>query len=501
MNSQAHLKNEDSRPAFTTSDLDLLEEKARREARESFWAFRRYMNPKMKVGWFQRDVCRRLQQFYEDLIAGLAPILILCTPPQHGKSETVTDFLAWLFGKRPDMRTIYASYSGRLGVRANSRIQRLMDTEKYRRLFPETRLNAQASSQEGTYQRNKQLLEFVGKEGSFRNTTVEGSITGEGLDLGVVDDPIKGRAEAQSEHHREKVWSWLVDDFFTRFSNDAGTIMILTRWHYDDPAGRLMDESPEAVMARYPAIGSSDAVMMPEDPREPGEDEPLFPELKTHRFLMKRKSLMTQASWSALYQQDPLMGEGAMFPPGSFQYLEVLPSNIRKSIRYWDKAGTSGGGAYTAGVLMHELKDGRFVVEHCERGQWGALQRENVIKTTADSDGTGVHVYVEQEPGSGGKESAENTIRRLRGYAAFADRVTGDKVTRAEPYAAQVQGGNVYLIRGKWNKPFTDEHDYFPGKFMDQVDAAAGALAKLIGKTRVSADDFAFFGEPTEPDF
>jgi len=95
--------------------------------------------------------------------------------------------------------------------------------------------------------------------------------------------------------------------------------------------------------------------------------------------------------------------------------------------------------------------------------------------------GLNIEIHVEQEPGSGGKESAERTIQNLRGYSAYADRVTGDKETRAEPYAAQVQVGNVDLLRGPWNQDFVDEHETFPtGKYKDQVDAAAGAFSKLI---------------------
>ena len=97
-------------------------------------------------------------------------------------------------------------------------------------------------------------------------------------------------------------------------------------------------------------------------------------------------------------------------------------------------------------------------------------------------DGVGVKVWVEQEPGSGGKESAESTIRNLSGFKVEADRVTGDKESRAEPYAAQVQGGNVMVKRAEWARPFIGEHETFPnGQYKDQVDAAAGAFAKLAG--------------------
>ena len=122
-------------------------------------------------------------------------------------------------------------------------------------------------------------------------------------------------------------------------------------------------------------------------------------------------------------------------------------------MRYWDKAGTADGGAYTAGVLMHKMIDGTFVIEHVARGQWSALEREGQIKSgraaIAQLSPGSYEVGVEQEPGSGGKESAEATIRMLAGYRVFADRPGADrsKEVRADPLAAQVQGGNVFLAR------------------------------------------------------
>ena len=123
------------------------------------------------------------------------------------------------------------------------------------------------------------------------------------------------------------------------------------------------------------------------------------------------------------------------------------------------------------------------VVADMLRGQWSALERETRLYQAAQIDRETCpryQVWFEQEPGSGGKESAESSIRRFKGMAAFADRVTGSKEARAEPYAAQVQAGNVSLVAGGWNRAFLEEHEQFPfGKYKDQVDAVAGAFNKL----------------------
>jgi predicted phage terminase large subunit-like protein len=213
--------------------------------------------------------------------------------------------------------------------------------------------------------------------------------------------------------------------------------------------------------------------------------EALFPERKPLSFLDERREVMTQPSWEAIYQQQPIIVGGGELP---IDKLCVLPdfdrSTPQKSVRYWDKAGTPGGGAFTAGVLMHKLKDGSYVIQHVARGQWSALEREAKIKEYTQADRTlypGVKIWIEQEPGSGGKESAEATIRNLAGYSVFADKVTGSKHVRAQPFAAQVQAGNVRLVAGSWVQPFRDECETWPnGKFDDQVDAAAGTFNKLM---------------------
>jgi predicted phage terminase large subunit-like protein len=132
---------------------------------------------------------------------------------------------------------------------------------------------------------------------------------------------------------------------------------------------------------------------------------------------------------------------------------------------------------------MHQCKDGMFVIEDVARGRWSALDRECRIKLQAERDNktcSHYEIWVEQEPGSGGKESVENTIRNLAGFTVYPDKVTGSKKVRAQPFAAQVQAGNISLLAGQWVQPFVDECEMWPnGKFKDQVDAAAGAFNKL----------------------
>lgn len=479
-------------------DFDLMDEFYAIEARDSFWAYRQYLDPNLTKGWFPYDLSYHLQEFYRRLILGQRPIMVIEAPPQHGKSRALHDFISWVAGKSPEFKTMYASYSEDLGVAANMALQRTYDDRsKYGRVFPKTQISqtnvVSAVAGSGRFLRNSTFLEYVNQKGSFRNTTVRGQTTGKGLDVGIVDDPIKGRAEAQSKIIRDATWNWLNDDFFTRFSEYAGFILTATRWHIDDPSGRLLARNPDAIVLKYPAeyrvprsTNAEPYRSIVKDPRKVGD--PLFPEFKSKTFLAERKKNLTAASWESLFQQSPIISGGGDFPIDKVKYARNLPSreDIKRSARYWDKAGTEDGGKRTAGVLMHLLKDGRFYVSSVIKGQWSAWDREKIIKSTAAMDREvwgRVEIWTEQEPGSGGKESAERTIANLAGYPIKADKVTGAKEVRAEPYAAQWQAGNVILHVANWNVEYVDEHETFPaGTFNDQVDAAAGAFAKLVNK-------------------
>ena len=331
----------------------------------------------------------------------------------------MTDFIAWVAGKDPNLKTIFGSYSDDLGVKVNMTLQRVLDSAAYRVAFSKTKLNeTNVTSDLATrWQRNSNLLEYVGFEGSFRNTTVMGQINGMGLDLGVIDDPMKGRAEAQSKTIRDKTWGWLTDDFFGRFSDGAGLLMIMTRWHLDDPAGRWLEHFPNTRVLRFPAIAEHD-----EKHRKKGEA--LFPAHKSREFLDARRKVLTESGWQSIYQQHPIAAGGDMFPTERFAIIgSVDKSEVRRSIRYVDKADTKDGGAYTAAALVHDMRDGTTVVEDMVRGQWSALERETRLYQAAQIDRETCPRYAiwfEVEPRSGGKESGEFERPSLQGLQRAA---------------------------------------------------------------------------------
>lgn len=175
---------------------------------------------------------------------------------------------------------------------------------------------------------------------------------------------------------------------------------------------------------------------------------------------------------------DVLETAGNVFNRAWFEIVDAAPVEAER-LRYWDKAGTEGGGAFSAGVKIAR-SGGIYFVEHVIRGQWSSGGRNRVMKQTAEFDGPEIPIVVEQEPGSGGKESAQISIKDLAGFMVKAETVTGDKVSRAGPMASQAEAGNVKLVRGQWNEDYLSELHNFPeGKYADQVDASSGAFNKI----------------------
>jgi predicted phage terminase large subunit-like protein len=466
---------------YSSEQIDLLAKLNAAHAVESFAAFRRAVRCGMLWSPFVSCMTAELQRFYHAFVAGKRPKLAIMTPPQHGKSWAVEDFIAWVAGEHPDRKTIYASYSGDLGERRNRELQRLFRSQPYREIFPSFRIG-----QPG-WQCNNNLIEYVGAPGSFRNTTVNGPITGMELHLGVLDDFVKDRAEANSKIQRDHVWDWFTDVFMTRFAANSALLIICTRWHVDDLLGRYIAKDPTVCQRVFRAIAEED-----ETYRKKGEA--LFPALKPLDFLLERKALMPQASWEAEYQQNPYLVGGGMLP---IEKLRIIPTfdrrEIARSCLSIDKAGTAGGtGARTAIVLMHLMKSGIIVIDSVIKGRWEAAERETTILNTAKAvremlTASGVWdltIAIEQEPGSGGKESAEATARNLMGFVVMLVKpgARQSKTLRAEPFAAAVQNSNVWLCAGKWVQDYWDECETFPnGRTLDQVDASAQAFQQLTG--------------------
>lgn len=471
------------------ADVELLDQLAAMEARESFWAYRRYINPKLKIGWWQKEMAAELQLFYEQLAEGQRPKLVIEAPPQHGKSKMIVEFITWVAGKDPDLKTIYTSFSERLGVRANLQCQRIYESEKYKKVFPETLINSvgMSAGDAKNATRNREMLEYVGREGYFRNTTVRGSITGESLDLGVIDDPIKGREEAGSEAIRDKTWDWFTDDFFTRFSDDAGLLAILTRWHVDDPIGRLrLQLGDEVRVVSYPAIATKN-----EQHRKIGE--PLFPEHKSLEFLLERKAAMAAVNWEALYQQNPQIVGGEIIK-GEHLGRYKQPPIIKQRLIYADTAQkTAERNDFSVFECWGKGDDGKIYLLDLIRGKWEApeLERRAIAFWAKHSQSDAVTLGQLRQMKVEDKASGTGLIQGLKAKAQIpvvGIERTKDKYTRLMDVLGYIESGYVMVPE---DAPFTNDFIAECEAFTaddshmhdDQVDPMIDAINDLLATT------------------
>ncbi len=324
--------------------LELL--RRERARRELLW-FTTYTFPGYFVGWHHALLGRVLDEF----IAKKITRLIVSMPPRHGKSELVSRRLpAFILGRDPNARVITASYAQRLSRKMSRDVQRIMSGPRFRNLFPAVRLGLKTKASDDAL-KTQDEFEIPGFEGSYTATSPGGSVTGMGFDYGIIDDPLKGRAEAESEVIREGVASWFDADFFTRqegdATSDAPILITLTRWHEKDLAGSLLKESLEDksgeqwTLLTLPAVADEDAIRSKADQRtEIGA--PLWPEKYSVERLGRLRRKIGSYNWSALYQQRPTPAEGGIFKRSWFRYYHRMRDgrlDCDGSTFEFDKAG------------------------------------------------------------------------------------------------------------------------------------------------------------------
>lgn len=412
--------------------------------------------PTLRWDWPHLDRVRRSLEAVAD---GTLRRLMIFMPPRHGKSELSTvHYPAYLLETSPARRIIVGAYNSTLAEKFSRRTRAIVRRRGVA-LDPER-------------QAVNDWLTTAG--GGVRAVGVGGGVTGQGGDLIIIDDPVKSREEADSPTYRDKVWDWYRDDLYTRLEPGGAIILIMTRWHEDDLAGRILasERAGDWHVINLSALAGDD------DPLGRAPGDALCPDRYDVAALTDIRATLGPRGWEALYQQRPRPPEGALLKRGWFPVVKALPAEGRR-VRYWDIAGAAEGrGDYTVGCLMRRA-GGAFYVEGVVRGQWTAAERERIIVQTAAADGHDVRIAIEQPPGLG-KEPIEALVRALAGYAVHADRVTKDKVSRAEPLAAQAEAGNVSLLQGAYTTALLDELAAFPyGEHDDQVDAMSGAFNAL----------------------
>ncbi len=452
----------------------LLAERSLRDFVEQAWPI---MEPATEfVGGYHIDaICEHL----EAVSRGEIRKLVINIPPRHGKSLIVSVFWhAWSWIERPWLRWLFSSYASNLAIRDSVKARRLIASPWYRERW---------GARYALTDDQNQKIRFENDRTGYRiAASVEGQNTGEGGDIICSDDPNNVR-EAESEVIRTGTNEWWDEVMSTR-GNDPKTVahvIVQQRTHYNDLTGHVLGKESDYVHLCLPAEYEPDHPhLWAGDPRKK-EGELLWPERFGPTELADLKKEMNSAyAVAGQLQQRPAPRSGGIFKRDMFRAVPSTPENPISIVRAWDNAASEGGGDYTVGALMMKFADGNYVVADVVRGQWESSRRDAIKKQTAILDramyGPRVRIRDVQDPGAAGKDSAKASVRNLAGFSVVTVRPTGDKETRAEPFASQQQMGNVALVTAPWNEEYINELCGFPSwAHDDQVDASADAFNEI----------------------
>lgn len=472
-----------------------IEELSREEVRESCKSLSNFvlhawnvLEPvhEYKHGWHIDFICKHLEAITYNLFQeeGYSPRLLINEPPGTMKSSLLNIYwTAWEWGpaNKPSMMNIATSYKETNCTRDCEKLGYLIQSDWYQKHWPHVDLVRES----GHYLQTS-------KRGEYRAIPF-GSLTQFRADRVKIDDP-HSIDTAESDADRARAIIRFRESVPSRVNDpvNSAIILIMQRLHQQDLSGVAIDGNLGYMNVCLPMEYEPDRkcrTPFGEDPRtEPGEL--LFPARFPRQVVERDKMVMREYATAGQFQQRPAPREGGMFKKHWFKIVNAAPSTIRKhQVRKWDLAASVPKATtdpdHTVGLRMGKCPDGNYYIDDVQRMRDTAQRVRVAIQTMATHDGETCHILVPQDPGQAGKDQSESIIRENAGFRVYAEVERGDKATRAEPFAAQCEAGNVYLVKGPWVDSFIDELCNFPTGHDDQVDAAAGAFNYLARKNPV----------------
>lgn len=484
---------------------------SRERARRKIIPYIKRFDPEYEAGWLHYDICRRLEKFYDDVMAKRAPRLMLFVPPRHGKSYIASDFYpSWCLGKNPKLKFIAASYAVSLPIDFSRNIRDRIKTREYKAVFRHTAISQESKAAEAWK---------TTQGGAFVAAGVGGGITGKGADIFVIDDPIKDAEEADSEVVRDKIWDWYGSTAYTRMSPGGGMLVIQTRWHDDDLSGRLVlqmqdnikkqvpeDEFDRWEIIQYPALATHDEWMNPdrtmtEEPTHEkskklrNKGDALHPARFSTQLLKRIKNTAQPRHWSALYQQNPVPEEGVYFTKDMFRFEHPHRREGWERMRIFiagDLAiGEKESNDYTSfavGGLDYDDQVHILEVIRFRKNTYGIVEALLDLVQKYDPYLVGIE-----------KGQLEHAIKpqlqkRMRERRVFPTLAEGDKALkpvqdkwkRARPLQGRLQQGVVYFPlpeMAPWVETVIHEMLRFPGGLHDDmVDALAWLIRMMINE-------------------
>ena len=458
---------------------ELETELTRQKARECLPVFLSAISLSYERQWFHTLIAKKCQALLDGTLGKNR--LMVFVPPQHGKSEIVSrKFPAWVLGINPKMKIVGSSYSADLAQQFSRAIQRTIDSKEYADIFPNTFLSGKNAKMDATrgYLRNVDMFETVGYGGFYKAVGVCGALTGTPADLAIIDDPVKDALEAYSETYRQRVWDWYTDVLLTRLHNNSKQMLIMTRWHEDDLAGRLLKrEKDKWEVVSIPAIKENNDNQ--EDPRQIGEA--LWEDRHSAERLhdAERRSPRTYA---ALYQQHPTIEGGNIVHRAWFKTIkkqEFVALHWKEPIVFFLDTGyeEDKGGNDPSGIIATcRIKNTLYIV-HAQKVYKDFPQLVEFLPQ---------YLYAHDYNNSGSlriepKASGKSVVQYLKNYTDLnvveTPPPTDSKSARLRAASPSVEGGRVVLVEGEWNDEFIDELCGFPAKQHDEyVDVLGYAV-------------------------
>ncbi|WP_421827091.1 terminase large subunit domain-containing protein [Larkinella sp.] len=466
-------------------EIELMErELAGREYGEYF----RYVNPGHDMLGYHNAIAEHLQRFDE----GKIKKLMITMPPQTGKSEMATrNFIPYLFGRNPNRRIALLSFAASKAKKFNREIQQRLTNERYRNVFPNVNL---ATLKDKASTRTTEAFDIVGYAGSLKTVGRRGALTGDPVDIAVLDDLIKDYMEAQSPVIREQAWDWIDTVVDTRFHNDSQILYVTTRWDEDDPSGRFLDKdgyysktNPDGwVLLNFPAIKTK-AVNTYDHRRE---GEALWPQRQSRaRMLAKQKE--SPVTFNALYQGDPKPSEESLVFPNWIEIEEmptcdhnfyVIDFGYTKDPTFIGHVGRSGRSLYVdeyvyeTGLTNPDILD-RFHAAGLN-SQWQTIcdkaepKSIDELKTgTYRADGVKVS-GINATPCEKGPGSIVAGIGKLNEYTVYYTR-------RSRNIAKETRNYKYIMANGKSTNQPIDRHNH-------AMDGIRSGVFTLYGKPEVT---------------
>ena len=474
--------------ALKVRQLELKKKKLYLKAKDSFAHFVGATMPQYQWNWHHRKLCQKLQQLQEGEITRLMVFM----PPRHGKSQLGSrHFPAYCFGKDPNTKIIAASYSADLASDMNTDCQRIMDSEAYFHIFPETRLSDRRVVTLTLPKRNSNRFDIVNKSGYYVSAGVGGAITGKGADIAIIDDPIKNAEEADSKVYRDKVWKWWGSTMYTRLEENGRVLLIMTRWHEDDLAGRLIKQMKEDENAdqweiiEFPAIKGKE--VNPEDPRKEGEA--LWPNKYDEKRLHSIKFTIGTRYYTSLYQQRPSPEEGAIIKRDWFEFYNKSITKLGKVNFYIDSSYTDKTQNDPSAILAYYSDGRRLFLVHCTAKHMTFPQLLKFLPEYLEANGYTAGSKVHIEPKASGMSIAQE-VRDKTNINIMYDKTKKDnsKLTCVYSASPSIETGRVLLPEGEsWVDDFLLECCQFPnGTHDDRVDCLTGAIRLALGSRSIT---------------